>query len=284
MIAAALLVTGCGQTVPGAPAPDEAAVAQAGDRLFDQAMTALKTYLTSAKNFRGTVFRYVEFKGHKSSGEVDISRHGDPGALISRFRATNGPGYHYDTYQPAGSESAYVSLGPGYAHLAPTKWVSMPASPPSGYVCAVPGKQTICKLSDAIEATAGKRAARVRKTASRLDDGATEVRAAVSVKAFLDATIIAIPADITSKVEPAMMDKLIPVSIVLNRDSTLRKIELIGEAPGPSGTMRIQIGYEPKGPSGPDDFPPFPAAAEVTALPDKAAADDFRVKLAQVRL
>jgi hypothetical protein len=149
---------------------------------------------------------------------------------------------------------------------------------------ATRAKQTICKLSDANEATVTSAPPGFSKTAARLDDGATEARAAVSIKAFLDATIIAIPADITSKVEPAMMDKLIPVSIVLNRDSTLRKIELVGEAPGASGNMRIQIGYEPKGPSGPDDFPPAPAAAEVTALPDKAAADDFRVKLAQVRL
>ncbi|TCO65383.1 hypothetical protein [Actinocrispum wychmicini] len=47
--------------------------------------------------------------------------------------------------------------------------------------------------------------------------------------------------------------------------------------------MKIQLGYADKGRANWADFPPVPQPPEVTALPDKAAADDFWTRLGQIR-
>jgi hypothetical protein len=245
-------------------------------------MRTLGKYVTSAENFRGTVFRYIKFTGNSTTGEIDVSRYGQPPAIITKIRSPDHPDYNYDLYHPAGNALDYVRLGSGYAVLAPTKWVSMPTSTSSEFACATPGLQTVCKLTNAIEATGKAAPPGLTKSAGRLDDGAIESRTQITLKAFLDATVISIPADITSRIEPAMMGALIPVRILANTDGTLRKIELNGEVPGSTGKMQIQIGYEAKGPSGPEDFPPLPRPAEVTALSDKAAADEFRTRMLQI--
>jgi hypothetical protein len=279
----ALALAGCGQTVPGVPAVNADAARQAADRMFQQSIDALGKYVTSAENFRGTLFRYVTLKGKSTSGEVDVSQYGNPSSLIAKFHATDHPDYRYDTFHPAGNALDFVQLGPGYASLAPTKWVSMPTTTSSGYVCAVPGLQTLCKMSEALDATSKAAPAGLEKSASRMPDGGFEAQTSITLKAFLDKTLISIPADIMALVDPAMTGRLIPLRIQINSDGTLRKIEINGEVPGQNGKMQIQLGYDAKGPSEPGDFPPVPQPAEITALPDRAAANEFQVKLGQVR-
>jgi hypothetical protein len=280
---AALTLAACGQAVPGSPTPNADAAHQAADRMFTQSIDALEKYVTASKNFRGTLFRYVTLKGKSTSGEVDVSQYGRPESLIAKFHATDHPDYRYDTFHPAGNDRDFILLGPGYASLAPTKWVSLPTTTSSGYVCATPGLQTLCKMSEAMEATSKATPAGLEKSAARLPDGGFEARTAITLKSFLDKTLISIPADITALIEPEMTGRLIPLRIQINSDSTLRKIEINGEVAGQGGKMQIQLGYEAKGPSEPGDFPSTPPPAEVTALPDRAAADEFQVKLGQVR-
>ena len=98
----------------------------------------------------------------------------------------------------------------------------------------------------------------------------------------MDAAVVPIPTEIANQISPDMMGALIPTQLLLNSDGTLQKVEVNGEIPGKSGTVKIQVGYEDKGRATGADFPPTPQPAEVTALPDKAAADDFWARFGQV--
>jgi hypothetical protein len=280
----ALAVAGCGQVVPGTPAPDPGAARQAADEMLKQGMDALGKYVQESVEFRGTLYRYATVNDNQSGEEVNVSSLGDPPARITKIRVPAHDGYDYDIFHPAKSTLDYVRLGPQYAKLEPTKWLSMPTFSASGFSCAVPGLQTLCKLSAAIDATAKAGPSGLTTTASRLADGGTEVRTAVTLKSFLDATVIPIPDDVANNIQPDMMGALIPTQLVLNSDGTLQKIEVTGEVAGHSGgKMKLQVGYEAKGRPGQEDFPPIPQAAELTALPDKATVDNFWAQLRQIR-
>ncbi|MEV4317570.1 hypothetical protein [Actinocrispum sp. NPDC049592] len=280
---AALGLAACGQAVSGSPAPNPEAARQAADRTLDQGVAAMGKYVQTSANFRGTVFRYATIDDKGSGSEVEVSRMGQPAAVMTKIHSTSHSGFDYDVFHPAGSALDYVRLGPGYAKLAPTKWVSMAAFSASDFSCAMPGLQTLCKLTDTIDATRKAAPPGLSTETRRLDDGGTDIETSITLKAFLDATVIPIPADITTRIDPDMTGKLIPVRLTLNSDGTFRRIEVNGAVLGKAGKVQLQVGYETKGPSASDDYPPVPQPAEVTALPDKAAVDDFWARLGQIR-
>ncbi|RSM67408.1 hypothetical protein DMH04_49050 [Kibdelosporangium aridum] len=280
-LAAVALVAGCGQAVTGSPVPNPKDLKVAGERFYNVGLDSVRTYIKDATDFRGTVYRYGAIKDKRSGSEVSVSMRGTPPALITKIKSTSHPGFDYDLYRPADGDRGYIKLGPGYAKLAPTPWVSEPASPVSGYGCAISGLQTLCKLIDAMEQTAKGGVA--APEGSKGADGATEVRTGITLKAFIDNSVIPIPADVTALVEPEMMGKVFPTKIIVNADGTLRKVEVKGEVPGKDGKVQLEVGYEARGRSAADDFPPLPAAGETTALPDKAASDDFWARLGATR-
>lgn len=280
-LAALLLTAGCGQSVTGTPAPDPEGARKATERLYADSVKAMNTYVTDAGDFRGTVYRYAKIKDKSSGSEVNVSRRGSPPALVTRIKSTSNPGYEYDIHRPADGPAEYVRLGPGYAKLAPTPWVSGPAKPVADFHCAVAGLQTLCKLGSALDQSG--HGGKVRPEGARLDDGGTELRTGITLKAFVDNSVIPIPTDITAKIEPEMMDRVFPAKIVVNADGTLRKVEVKGEATGKGGSVQLEVGYEARGRSAADDFPPLPRPGEVTVLPDQAASDDFWARLGAVR-
>ncbi|SMC89485.1 hypothetical protein [Kibdelosporangium aridum] len=280
-LAAVALVAGCGQSVAGSPVANPADAKAAGERLYNQGVSAIQTYVKDATDFRGTVYRYGVIKDKRSGSEVNVSMRGDPPALITKIKSTSHPGFDYDLYRPADGDREYIRLGPGYAKLAPTPWVSGPANPVSGFACAISGLQTLCKLVDAMDQST--KGGGVSPQGTRLADGGTEVRTGITLKAFIDNSVIPIPADITALVEPEMMGRTFPTKIVVNADGTLRTVEVKGEVPGKGGKVQLEVGYEARGRSAADDFPPLPAADQTTALADKAASDDFWARLGALR-
>ncbi|CAM4188773.1 hypothetical protein KIPE111705_44260 [Kibdelosporangium persicum] len=283
-LAVSLLATGCGQAVEGTPVASPDDERKAGNKAYETALGVMRQYVKDAKDFRGSLFFYAAVNERKSGSDVEIARKGDPPALVSRRKSKTPPGFDYDVYQPAGDPLEYVRLGPKYVpQIVPTQWASMPAVPYSGFPCAITGIQTLCKIMDALDTTTEAAPPGLGRAAVRLNDGATEVRTEITLKSFVDNSVITIPADVVALIEPDMMGRLIPVKIVVNADGTLRKAEVRGEVAGRGGKVQVEVGYEARGPAEASDFPPLPAPAEVTALPDKTARDEFWTKMANAR-
>ncbi|MCE7005783.1 hypothetical protein LWC34_23565 [Kibdelosporangium philippinense] len=281
VVVTAVLVAGCGQAVTGSPLANPADAKAAGQRLYNASVDAVKKYIKDATDFRGTVYRYGVIKDKRSGSEVNVSMRGTPPALITKIKSTSHPGFDYDLFRPADGDRQYIRLGPGYAKLAPTSWVSELARPVSGFSCAIAGLQTLCKLLDAMDQTAKGNPSDPQSVG--LDDGATELRTGISLKAFIDNSVIPIPSDITATVDAQTMGRIFPTKIVVNADGTLRKVEVKGEAPGKDGKIQLEVGYEARGRSASDDFPPLPAADQTTALADEAASNDFWARLGAIR-
>jgi hypothetical protein len=279
-LAVGLLAAGCSQSVAGTPVASPDGERVAGNKIYETALGAVQEYVKNPKDIRGSLFFYAAVNERKSGSDDEIARKGDPPALYYRTRSKTPPGFDYDIYQPAGDPLEYVKLGPKYVpQVVPTTWASMPAIPYSGYPCAISGIQTLCKITNALDKTEQAAPPGRTKTSVRLDDGATEVRTQITLKTFMDNSVINIPKEVAAPIEPDMMAKLIPVKIVVNGDNTLRRIEIRGEVAGRAAKVQVELGYEARGPAQASDFPALPAPAEVTALPDKAARDDFWRKM-----
>jgi hypothetical protein len=283
-LAVGLLATGCGQAVEGTPVASPDDVRKAGNKAYETAVGVMQQYVKNPKDFRGSLFFYAAVGERKSGSDVEVARKGDPPALVSRRKSKTPPGFDYDIYQPAGDPLEYVKLGPKYVpQVVPTQWASMPALPYSGFPCAITGIQTLCKITDALDDTTGAAPPGLTRAAVRLDDGATEVRTGITLKSFVDNSVINMPADVVALIEPDVLGKLVPVKIVVNGDGTLRGVEIRGEVAGRKGKVQVEVGYEARGPAEASDFPALPAPAEVTALPDKAAKDEFWTKMATAK-
>ncbi|HEY0450507.1 hypothetical protein, partial [Actinophytocola sp.] len=74
----------------------------------------------------------------------------------------------------------------------------------------------------------------------------------------------------------AMRSAMVPVTIKLTADMEFTGFEIRGKvADGDAEPLELQVGYEVLGSSSAADFPPKPAAKEVTAITDQKAADKF---------
>ncbi|MCE7005782.1 hypothetical protein LWC34_23560 [Kibdelosporangium philippinense] len=282
VLLAVLLVAGCGQSVAGSPVPNSEAAKKSAERLYNQGISAISGYFTNVNNFRGSLFFYAAVNDRKSGSDIDVAMRGAPGeqySLMTKHRSKTPPGYDYDVYSPAGSALDYVRLGKAYTSIAPTPWVSLPTIS-DGYVCAISGLQTLCKLVDALRAVDKAPPPGRITTASRLPDGRTEVRTEITLKAFIDNRVIGMPADVAGLIEPEMMSKLVPLKIMLSSDGALQGVEVKGAVQGTKSRVELEVGYEARGTAVPADFPPQPQAGDVTALPDETARSDFWKRMA----
>nr|WP_042198964.1 hypothetical protein [Kibdelosporangium sp. MJ126-NF4]CEL23649.1 hypothetical protein [Kibdelosporangium sp. MJ126-NF4] len=279
---ALLLTAGCGQSVTGTPVADPDGTRKAGEKAYSVAVQALNAYLQKTTDLRGSIYYYAAVNERKSGSDVDIAMRGTPAAFYYKSRSKTPPGYDYDTYHPASDPLEYVKLGQAYSSIAPTPWVSMPATEP-GFTCAIAGLQTLCKINGALDATDKAKPPGRSTTATTAADGSTEVRTEITLKAFVDNSVINIPADVVGLIEPGLMNKLVPVKIVVNSDGTLHRAEVKGELQGSKTKVQIELGYESRGPADASDFPSVPQPGELTALPDKAAKDDFWDRMAKIR-
>ncbi|ONI73366.1 hypothetical protein ALI144C_46535 [Actinosynnema sp. ALI-1.44] len=261
-----LLTAGCGQSVTGVPTPNPEAARQAAADVYSTSVRAIEKYVDETRDFRGTIFFYAAVNERKSGSDVDVAMRGTPPALLTKSRSKTPPGYDYDIYHPSGDPLEYVRLGKAYTSIAPTEWVSMSASG-TDLDCAIVGLQTLCKIVAALGATDKASPPGRNTTGMRLPDGRTELRTEITLKTVVDNQVINFPADVVALIEPAMMNRLVAVNIVLNSDRTLLKAEVKGEVHGEKSKVQLEIGYDAKGPATPADFPAAPRPDQVTALP-----------------
>lgn len=276
------LTTACGQARAGNAVPKgDDAVAYVGTK-FETAMNKLQDTIGNQRDVTSESGAYFRFDEKYVRGTISSARTGSPESRVSRNRSQKNPDESLDWYTPADGAVEYVYLGPAYKSLAPTPWVSMP-KPESGLTvpCAWSGIITACKMADAV-AISYNADKKTVKGAKSLPENKIELTANVSFGAFLERKVEILPKSFTDAITDEMRKAPIPTTIVLNADGSLQQMAMEAKIEGNGHKIELRYDFRFTGKASPQDMPRLPDASQITALPDKAAKDDFYRRLGEL--
>ncbi|QFU93937.1 hypothetical protein [Amycolatopsis sp. YIM 10] len=278
--ATALLVAGCAQGKAGTPIPDGDEAAGYVSAKFTDTLEKLHDDFQGMPPRKATLDKTFLINGEGVSTQISTVQIGSPPAELVRNHAKDNLNDSIDYLHPAGEKITYALLGPMYTSLAPTPWVSMPAEFATGELgaCATGTYIAACKMVNAmVNATKNYKAAKVAK---RLADGSVELEVDITFRTFLEFKIEQFPDELIAKFTDEMMNNLVKTKISLTPQMKARQIEMTSKFNGKSKIdkdVQIDVHYLFQIIEGATekDIPAIPDAAQVTALPDQAAVDDF---------
>ncbi|GAA3538284.1 hypothetical protein GCM10022222_22370 [Amycolatopsis ultiminotia] len=283
MAAVLALAAACGQSRAGTALADgDQAAAYVGAK-FEKAMSKLADSVLDARNVTNSADTYFRFDDKWVHNTITSARTGSPESRVVHNRSQKNPDEIIDTFTPADGAVEYVYLGPAYKSLAPTQWVSMP-KPEAGLVqqCSWGGVQTACKMAEAVDGSykADKKAVRSAKSAA---DGSAELTVNVAFSKFLDDRVEVLPDSLLSKVGPQLRKSVVPTTIKLKPDGSLAEFVMAAKLSGDGHQLELRYDFRFTGAATAQDLPKVPDAAQVTALPDSAAEQDFYQRLSQLQ-
>lgn len=264
---------GCAQAVSGTAQPNKAESDKAMAAAHDRGIKAFRGHFDSIKDEKGKLYNYLRFGSKSRDREFETAIQGNPPSLLFKQHDSD-PNDSYDEFHPAGSDVNYLRLGDKHAHLAPTRWVSLPTTYPTklGSCDSIVGFAA-CHLEKAIAQTKLDAPDRQPRQA-RAGDGIVEISSGITLGTAIDENLVIPPEDIAKSITPEMKAKILPVRIELGADGEFRKFEIRASVAEGSTTLEVQFGYEVTGKAEKKDLPSVPAN-EVTALTDKAVIDKF---------
>jgi len=273
------LVASCGQARAGNALPKgEDASSYVGAK-FEQAMAGLQTRLANTHDIASSLDFSFRVDDKWFHNVITTTRAGSPESRAFHNRSLRNPDEVIDGFTPAEGTVEYTYLGAVYRSLAPTPWISTPKAE-AGLVqpCAWTGLTVPCKMANAVGAAhdADKRVVRSAKSRT---DGRIELTVDVTLGIFLDQRVINLPPSLRTSVGGDLEKSAIPTVIALNNDGSLASFVMNAKLEG--GGHRVELLYDFKftGRASAQDFPRTPDPAQLTVLPDKAAADDFKRRL-----
>lgn len=277
VVLAGVLLSGCAQAVSGSPQPDKAKADEAMAALYESSIKAFRDHFENLGDEKGKVFNYLRFGSKNRNREFDVVKRGSRTPALLVKQRDGDPGDEYDEFHPSGADVDYVKLGDKHAHLAPTRWVSVPTIYPKS--SAVKSCSTLhafvgCRMDKALAQTKLDAPDRQQKQAAETSDGGTEISTGITLGNAIKEGLVVPPKELANKVTPEMKDAILGVRIEFGSDGKFRKFELRSTVSGET-TLEVQLGYEVTGKSNDDDFPKVPKPNEVTVLSDKAAVDKF---------
>lgn len=229
---------------------------------------------------------FARFDSRKINSTITAIQLGDPPARLSKNHSNLDSNEYLDSYHPANSPVEYLLLGPVYASLAPTHWVSTPYTAGDLNECYWSGAQDVCKMLQAVSDSidGGKvDGGKAAKSANSLPGGAVELTAEVTLSAFLDNRVIVFPDSISSQFDASMKSRPLQTKITLDADGKLTDLKMSGRIDGDGHQLEINIHYRLDGVPTDNDLPKVPAASEVTALTDSAAVSDFYARMGELQ-
>ena len=277
------LATACGQARAGTALPDgDQAAAYVGAK-FEKVMSKLGDVIVDPRNVKTSTDRYFRLDDKYLHNVVTAARTGSPESRIVHNRSEKNPDEFLDSFTPAEGTVEYLLLGPSYKSLEPTPWVSM-AKPEAGLVqaCSWGGVQIACRMGDAVDSAyqADKKALRGAKSSA---DGSEQLTVNVPFSIFLDKRIEILPDQVLSSIGPDLRKQVVPAVITLKPDGSLAEFTMNAKFAG--GGHKVELSYDFKftGPATAADLPTVPDPAQVTALPDDAAKNDFYRRLGELQ-
>ncbi|MBB4686423.1 hypothetical protein [Amycolatopsis jiangsuensis] len=277
------LAAGCGQSRAGTALADgDEAAAYVGAK-FENAMSDLGDSVLAARDVTNSVDAYFRFDDQWVHQLITSARTGNPESRVVHNRSQKNPDEVIDTFTPAAGTVEYVFLGAAYKSLAPTPWVSMP-KPEAGLVqqCAWGGVQTACKMAQAVDGAYEKDKKSVRGAKSSAD-GSVELTVNVPFSQFLENRVEVLPDKLLAKVGPELKKSVVPTTIKLKPDGSLSEFVMAAKLQGDGHRIELRHDFRFTGTATTHDLPKVPDAAQVTALPDKAAEQDFYRRLGELQ-
>jgi hypothetical protein len=92
---------------------------------------------------------------------------------------------------------------------------------------------------------------------------------------MVDEGFISIPEDMRDELTDQMLGTVVPVVLRFDQDMGFTSFEIRDTVSDDDATLELQIEYEVLGEAAKDDIPATPAAEEITAITDEAAAAQF---------
>ncbi|TNC28814.1 hypothetical protein FG385_05615 [Amycolatopsis alkalitolerans] len=275
-----LLVTGCGSAKAGSPVPNGAEAAKYVSAKFSATLDKLGNQFSGTDAKKSVQDTFARFDQQKINSTVSAVQLGRPPSRLSRNHSNLDSNEFLDTFHPANSPVEYMLLGPVYASLAPTHWVSMPYTGGDLNECFWAGSQGLCKmLSTVSDAVDHGRA----KTARSAPDGSLELTTDVTLGSFLDNRVVVFPQSILDKITPAMKAQTLAARLVLDAKGRLTEIRLSGLVRGSGHEVELNEHYRLDGTPTENDLPKVPDPADVTVLPDSAAVSDFYARMREIQ-
>ncbi|WP_158881227.1 hypothetical protein [Amycolatopsis anabasis] len=281
--AALALTAACGQARAGAALPDGEDAATYVSAKFESALNRLQESLgeqrdTTASN--DTYFRFDEKWAHNT---IVSARLGSPESRVTHNRSEKNPDEFLDSFSPADGDRQFVYLGPVYKNVAPTAWVSLPKTDGrAAPACAWAGILPACKMANAVAITFNTNKKAATNARSR-QGGRTELRADVTLDAFLRARVEVLPDSVLGQITDTMRKQIVPTTITLDPGGALEQILMEANISAEGHRIELREEFHFTGKASPNDFPKLPDAAQITVLPDQAAVDDFYRRLDQAR-
>jgi len=274
----AAALAACAQPTPGTPRADPAAAEQATTDAIKRGIEAFQDHFRELGDEHARVYNYLNYGELKITTEHESYKVGDPPATLQKRRYER-DGDWSETLTPPESELDYIKLDKGHTSLAPTPWVSVPSIYPDGFdTCLLLTAWVACHLDSAIGQTNLDAPDEQPNEARATEDGFEVVTGAL-LGQMIEEGFISIPEDQRDGITQPMRDTVVPVTIKLDHDMEFTGFEIRATVSDADATpLELQLGYEVLGTASEDDITETPAAAEVTAIPDQAAADAFYEK------
>jgi hypothetical protein len=274
----AAALAACSQPTPGTPRADRASADEATTAAVKRGIEAFQDHFRELGDEHARVYNYLNYGDLKITTEHESFKVDDPPSTLQKRRYER-DGDWSETLTPAGSKLDYVKLDENHASLAPTPWVSVPSLFANGFDnCLLLTAWVACQLDSAIGQTNLDAPDEQPDEARSTGDG-FEVTTGALLSQMIDGGFISIPEEQRDGITQPMRDTVVPVTIKLDHDMEFTGFEIRATVSDADATpLELQLGYEVLGTASDDDLTEAPAAAEVTAIPDQAAADAFYEK------
>jgi hypothetical protein len=269
------VVTGCAQPTDGRPVADRAAAEQATADAVERGLDAFQTHFVNLGDEHARVYNYLNYGTVKITTEHESYKVGDPPSIFTKRRFAE-DGDWSETVWPSKSPVDYIKLDDDHAFLAPTPWVSVPSLWADGFDnCFLLTAWVACHLDKAIGQTKLDAPDQLPNRAGATEDG-FEVTTGARLGAMLDEGFISIPEEERDGLTDPMLNTVVPVVIQFDGDMGFTGFEIRATVTDGSATpLELQLEYEVIGEATKDDIPDTPDAAEVTAITDQTALDQF---------
>lgn len=275
-----MALTACAGAKAGTAVPNGAEAAQYVSAKFKNTLDKLSDQFKGTDSRKSTLDTFARFDDKKINSTVTAVQLGQPPARLSKNHSNLDSNEYLDTFHPANSPVEYMLLGPVYASLAPTHWVSEPYTAGDLDECFWAGSQGTCKMLGAVQDSVDQGRA---KTARSMPDGGVELTAEVTVSAFLDNRVVVFPQAILDQIGPQLKAQVFQARIVIDGRGKLTEISMTGTVRGDGHELELNQHYLVGPPPTDNDLPKVPDPADVTVLPDSAAVNDFYARMGQLQ-
>ncbi|GAA5153624.1 MULTISPECIES: hypothetical protein [Amycolatopsis] len=278
--AVALLVSACGGARAGTAVPNGAEAAAYVSAKFSATLDKLADRLDGTDSRKSVLDTFARFDTKKINSTVSAVQLGDPPARLAKNHSNLDSNEYLDMYHPANSPVEYMLLGPVYASLAPTHWVSMPYTAGDLNECFWAGGQGVCKLLGAVSDSVDQGRA---KTATSKADGGVELTADVTLGAVLQNRVVVFPQSILDQIGAELKAQTLRARIVIDARGKLAELQLEGTVAGGGHEVELRTHYRLDGTPTENDLPKLPDPADVTVLADSTAVSDFYARMGEIQ-